>query len=161
VAVDLRTPDEVAAAYRALMDRARAHGVEPEAMYVQRLVRGGVELLVSAFRDPTFGTMVTCGAGGTLAELLDDVVVERAPLDDAVALDLLGRTRVGRRARELHPRLDPKAAAQFVAHFSRLAAAAPWTRFVLEVNPVIWGADGMAAVDALLVVGEPWRRARP
>ncbi len=153
VAVDLRTAEEVAGAYRRLEDRARELCVEPDGVYVQHLVRGGVELLVSAFRDPLFGPMVTCGAGGTLAELLDDVVVERAPVDVALALDLLGRLRIGRQARR-HARLDPEAAAEFVARFSRLAATAPWPRFVLEVNPLVWTPDGVTAVDGLLIIEE-------
>jgi len=155
VAVDLRTAEEVAAAYRRLMGRARELDVAPDGVYVQHLVRGGVELLVSAFRDPLYGTMVTCGAGGTLTELLDDVVVERAPVDVPLALDLLDRLRIGRRARQLDQRLNPEAAAEFVARFSRLAATAPWRRFVLEVNPLKWTPEGAVAVDGLLIVEEP------
>jgi acyl-CoA synthetase (NDP forming) len=153
VAVDLRTAEEVAGAYRRLVDRARALCVEPDGIYVQHLVRGGVELLVSAFSDPLFGPMVTCGAGGTLAELLDDVVVERAPVDVALAQDLVGRLRIGRHARR-HAGLDPEVVAAFVARFSRLAATAPWPRFVLEVNPLVWTPDGVTAADGLLIIEE-------
>ena len=43
----------------------------------------------------------------------------------------------------------------FVAAFSALAAAAPWRRFVLEVNPVKWMADQSVALDGLLIIEEP------
>jgi hypothetical protein len=45
--------------------------------------------------------------------------------------------------------------AAFIARLSQLAAGAPWRRFVLEINPVKWGDDGVVAVDGLLVIDEP------
>jgi len=42
--------------------------------------------------------------------------------------------------------------ASFVAGFSALAAGAPWPTFTLEVNPLKVGANGVAAVDGLLIV---------
>ncbi len=50
---------------------------------------------------------------------------------------------------------DPAALARFVADFSQLAAAAPWRRFTLELNPVKWSAAGIVAVDGLILVQEP------
>jgi acetyltransferase len=155
LAVDLRTAQEVRAAYRQLMARARVLQVDLDGVYVQRMVRGGVELLVSAFRDPLFGTMLTCGAGGNLTEMLDDVVVERAPVDETLVLHLLGQLRVVRQARQRDTGLDPQGAAGFIARFSQLAATAPWRRFVLEVNPIKWSSDGAVAVDGLLIIEEP------
>jgi hypothetical protein len=150
LAVDLRTAEEVAAACHRLAARARELDVKLDGLYVQRMVAGDVELLVSAFRDPVFGTMVTCGAGGGLTELLDDVAVARAPIDVPVALDLLGGLRIARRVR-----WDPGPAAEFVARFSRLVVTAPWPRFVFEVNPIRCGRDAAVAVDGLLIVEEP------
>jgi acetyltransferase len=150
LAVDLRTPEEVAAAGRRLAARARDLDVTLDGLYVQRMVAGQVELLVSAFRDPVFGTIVTCGAGGGLTELLDDVVLARAPVDVPVALDLLGELRIARRVS-----WDPGPAAEFVARFSRLVVTAPWPRFVFEVNPIRCGRDAAVAVDGLLIVEEP------
>jgi hypothetical protein len=68
---------------------------------------------------------------------------------------MLERLRIVRHAARLEPQARPEAAAAFVAAFSRLAASAPWRRFVLEVNPIRWGHDGVVAVDGLLVVDEP------
>jgi hypothetical protein len=99
------------------------------------MIGGGLELLVSAFRDPGLGTMVSCGAGGNLTEVIDDVVLERAPVDEALAREMLERLRVVRHGRRPARGLDPGAAIKFVTRLSRLAVAVPWRRFVLEVNP--------------------------
>jgi len=138
------------AAFRALADRAAELGVRFEGAYVQRMEQGGVEVIVAAFRDPMFGVMVTCGAGGTATELLDDVAIARAPLDEAGARALIARLRLTQALGEDAPDAAPLAG--FIAHFSRLAAAIPWPSFALEVNPVKWRATDAVAVDGLLLI---------
>jgi len=83
------------------------------------------------------------------------VVLERAPVDEVLALHMLERLRIARHAPRLAPGVDPRVAAGFVTAFSRLAATAPWRRFVLEVNPIRVSGEGVVAVDGLLVVEEP------
>jgi acetate---CoA ligase (ADP-forming) len=153
LAVDLRTEAEVATACRRLWTRAREIAVELDGVYVQEMRRGGTELLVVAFRDPMFGVMVSCGSGGGLTELIDDVVTERGPVDTRLAIHMLDRLRIRRYAVDDRGPLDVEAAAAFLARFSELAATAPWPRFVFEVNPLKWTRDAAVAVDGLLIVG--------
>src|SRR4029079_8614430 len=63
--------------------------------------QSGIELIVGARRDASFGAVVLVGLGGVLAEALDDVIVGLAPLerDEAIAM-LRGR----RGPRNLHGR---------------------------------------------------------
>jgi acyl-CoA synthetase (NDP forming) len=150
--VDLRSEAEAQEAFRDLQARACEIPVELEGVYVQRMHRGGVELLVSAFRDPLFGTMVSCGSGGGLTELLDDVVTERAPVGSGLAADMLERLRIRSHARDGRGPLPSDDAAAFIARFSELAATAPWPRFTFEVNPIKWTREGVVAVDGLLIV---------
>ena len=154
LAVDLRTEAEVATACRRLWARAREIAVELDGVYVQEMHRGGTELLLAAFRDPMFGVMVSCGSGGGLTELIDDVVTERAPVDAPPRCPHAGPAahptlRSGRPPRPPRPN---KPAAAFVARFSELAATAPWPRFVFEVNPLKWTREAAVAVDGLLIV---------
>jgi hypothetical protein len=67
----------------------------------------------------------------------------------------LQRLRIVRGAAKVDPGADVDAVADFVARFSQLAASVPWHRFVLEINPIKWQADGVTAVDGLLIVEEP------
>lgn len=149
LAADLRSEGEVREAFRRLSARAAELVVRLDGLYVQTMHQGTAELLVSAFRDPGFGTMVSCGSGGVLTELIDDVVTERAPASKALATTMLGRLRIGKALAAAHA-TDPAAA--FIARFSELAATAPWSKFILEVNPVLCSRETAIAVDGLLII---------
>jgi hypothetical protein len=99
--------------------------------------------------------MVSCGAGGNMTEIIDDVTLARGPLEEAAACEMLSRLRIVQGARKLDPEANLRTLAQFVAQFSHVAAGAPWRRFVLEVNPVKWRPDGVTAVDGLILIEEP------
>jgi acetyltransferase len=155
LALHLASDEAVRAAGAALTDRAKTSGVSLDGLYVQHMVPGGIEILVSAFRDEQFGVMVACGAGGNLTEALDDVTLERAPVNEELALHMLRQLRSMRHLQRWEGAADPRAASEFVARFSKLAATALWRRFVLEVNPLKWNRDGVVAVDGLLLVEQP------
>jgi acyl-CoA synthetase (NDP forming) len=153
VALGLSSEADVRKAWNAIQNRAASLSVALDGIYVQEMALGGVELLVSAFRDPNFGVMLSIGAGGAMAELIEEVTLVPAPLNESAAADALNRLRIVRRAggvtssQGLLPR--------WVARFAALAATAPWRRFVLEVNPIKWSADQVLAVDGLLIIAEP------
>jgi acetyltransferase len=105
---------------------------------------GGRELLVSAFRDETFGPVVSCGAGGNATELIDDVTFAPAPIDPQAALAMLHRLRT--------KGLATPAAAAFLVRFGRLVSRLPWGRFVLELNPVSVTETDAVPLDGLLIV---------
>ncbi len=149
IALDLNDGEELGAAFRALEARAAAHGVELDGVYVQHMETEGQELLVSAFRDPSFGVFVSCGAGGVLTELIDDVALAPAPLNLAQA------TRLLHRLRSIPAGAQLDAAAAFIASFSEIADSVPWSRFVIELNPVKWTDSRAVAVDGLLIVEQP------
>jgi acyl-CoA synthetase (NDP forming) len=150
LALGLWSEIEVRQAWRTLQVRAANLPAVLDGILVQHMMPDGAELLVSAFRDPDFGVMLSLGAGGTLTELLDDVVLLPAPASRAAVARALRRLRVMRKAAD---RLD--ALVDFASRFSALAAAAPWRRFVLEVNPVKWTANEARAIDGLLIVENP------
>ena len=96
---------------------------------------------------------MSCGSGGGLTELIDDVVTARAPVDPAYAATLLERLRIRRHATDQQGPLPVAPTAAFLARFSELALTAPWPRYVFEVNPVKWTRDAAVAVDGLLIIG--------
>jgi acyl-CoA synthetase (NDP forming) len=154
LAVDLRTEADVGAGFARLIARAKDLGVTLDGVYVQKMAKGGSELLVSAFRDPLFGTMISCGVGGGLTELVKDVVTHTAPVTPETAATMIRQLRSYAHLCPAGAGERPDAAARFIADLSRLAAGAPWARFTLEVNPIKWTANDAVAVDGLLVIEE-------
>jgi acyl-CoA synthetase (NDP forming) len=152
VALDVTTPQAVAATYERFVARAAERGVALDGAWVQHMFPGSVELLVTAFRDAEFGVIVGVGMGGGMTEVIDDIAFARAPIDAEGALDLLATLRTVQRLPHLVSAPQRAAAADFVARFSALAATAPWPRFTLEVNPLKLAAQDAAAVDGLLLI---------
>jgi acetyltransferase len=152
VALNVTTPEAAAATFCEFEARAAELSVTLDGAWVQHMFQGSVELLVTAFRDQEFGVVIGCGMGGGMSEIIDDVVFSRAPIDADGAHDLLLRLRTLRRMPTLLSGQQTRQVASFVAGFSALAASAPWPTFTLEVNPLKVGANGVAAVDGLLIV---------
>jgi len=125
-----------------------------ESLLVQRMVKGLAEAIVGYRNDPVVGPIVLVGAGGTLAELYQDVALELAPVSEDEAMAMIERVKglaVLRGYRNL-PRGDVQALAKAVSAFSRLCSEE--TIQEAEINPLIVGASGVVAVDALLVTKE-------
>jgi acetyl coenzyme A synthetase (ADP forming)-like protein len=85
VAVDLRTPVELATAGEAMAARLAAAGVSADSWLVQRLVRGGQEVIFGLSTDPRFGPLLMFGLGGKYVEVLRDVRFAVTPLSRSEA----------------------------------------------------------------------------
>ena len=146
VALDLRSVPDVRAAVGAMA------GVDGR-FVIERHVDGAVaELLVGVRREPLLGCSVTIGAGGTLVDLLDDVVTLLAPIGASEVHDALARLRVGRvlTGHRSRPAGDLAAAADAICRLVAATLADP--RIVeLEVNPLLVLPVGVCAVDVLLL----------
>jgi acyl-CoA synthetase (NDP forming) len=125
----------------------------PPGFGVERLapVGDGVELLIGARWDARFGPVALVGLGGLFTEILHDVAVALAPVDEERALELLGSLRAapllhGTRGR---PPLDARAAAAALSALSRVAAEHPEIA-AIEVNPLLVLPSGALGLDARL-----------
>ncbi|SHN39758.1 acetate--CoA ligase family protein [Cryptosporangium aurantiacum] len=142
---DVRT-----ASRRVAADVAAGAGVQIHEVLVQEMRPALGEVLVGYRVDPEAGPMVLVAAGGVLAELLRDRAVRMAPVDRETALEMLdevvslGVLRGFRGA----PRGDLGALADVVVALSRLAEDAGVV--TAELNPVLVGATGVTAVDAVV-----------
>src|SRR5690606_12414953 len=97
VTLGLATPEAVAAADFDYRRRAAEMGVAYDGTWVQRMVKGNRELIVTALRDADFGVVVGVGIGGAMTEIIDDVTFTRAPISREGAFDLVGELAVLRR----------------------------------------------------------------
>ncbi|MDX6496090.1 MAG: hypothetical protein QOE17_2076, partial [Gaiellales bacterium] len=115
----------------------------------------GVELIVGARRDARFGPVAVVGLGGIYAELLEDIAVGLAPLDQEEAERLLRSLRgaallEGARGR---PPLDVAAAAGAAVALSQLAATRPDIAEI-EINPLLVTPHGALGLDARVIPAE-------
>ena len=143
--------DRLAALARDRMPRG-----EPWEVVVMSQVAGGREVLLGARRDPSFGPVVACGAGGVEAEVQADVALRVAPVSPAMARELLGETRVGRILAGIRglPPGDLDSLARALADLSRLMMQFPSIQEV-DLNPVLLfpGRPGLLALDARVRLG--------
>ena len=147
VRLGLATPEDLAKAYQDMAGR-----LGPEVL-VSAMAPKGVEVALGALFDPQFGACVMVAAGGTLIELLRDRAFALAPINRAEARALLDGLRLKvllDGARGAAP-ADLEALALLIERFSLMIAALGDLLQEVDVNPVIAGAGGAVAVDALIV----------
>jgi acetate---CoA ligase (ADP-forming) len=151
VVLGIPNPEALSDVFSALATRP-----SPAAYSVERTapLAEGVELIVGCRRDPRFGPIALAGLGGLYAELLKDVAVALAPVEEDEAADLLRSLHgapllLGARGR---PPVDVGAAARALAVLSQLAAERPEIAEV-EVNPLLVTPEGALGLDARVVLG--------
>ena len=154
-AVRAATADILARAKK-LRPEARISGVIVQAMVVRPKAR---ELILGLADDPTFGTVIVFGRGGTAVEVINDKALALPPLDLPLARDLIEHTRVSRLLRGYRdvPAAKPDAVATVLAKLTQMAADIPEIR-ELDINPLLADESGVLAVDARISVGQVERK---
>ncbi|MBE3086631.1 MAG: acetate--CoA ligase family protein [Bacteroidetes bacterium] len=83
IALGLDNVDEVIDAYEAIMKNCKAYNPNAAITGVElaEMVTPGLELVVGAIRDGSFGPIVMCGLGGVYVEVMKDVSFRSYPLN--------------------------------------------------------------------------------
>jgi acyl-CoA synthetase (NDP forming) len=144
VHVGLRDPEAVSGAYAA---------VGCSKVVVQAMIKGDLEAIAGVTRADGVGLVLIAGLGGIFAEALHDVATFPLPtsrtfIEAGLAKGSLGRVLASPRWKH------PGAGAAFVDLLMSLQAAALSLGDglqAIDINPVILGAAGAIAVDALVV----------
>lgn len=158
VRLNIRDAEQAAAIFGELCDSAREHVPDAEiaGVLVEEMVSGaGHEALVGMHVDPTFGPILTFGAGGVLVEVLGDHQRRLLPLTPDRARSLIAASRLG----TLLDGHRGRAAASTDALVDVLVAISDFVLArngridQLEINPLWVSADGhsVMALDALIV----------
>ena len=155
VALNLRTPDELRAAYERVLANARRFSPEAKisGVLLQPMVPAGVEVVAGARIDPLFGPLVVAGFGGVLVELLRDSSVELAPINAGEAMRMLLRLKGSALFGGFRgaPAVDLARLADILVRVSEFAADQRSLIAELDINPIICSGSTMMAVDALIV----------
>ena len=157
VRVGLETESQVDDAYLAMVQRVRRRmpNAEIRGVLVQKMVRGGKEVILGMVRDPQFGPLLMFGLGGIYVEALRDVAFRIAPITVTDATGMLGEIR----ARALlhgargEPPVDLETIKEGLLRISQLVMDFPEI-MELDVNPllVFERGRGAIAIDARLTL---------
>jgi acyl-CoA synthetase (NDP forming) len=154
VVLGVAEADALMAAIARLRANALQHGKSVERVLVQPMVTGVGEVLVGYRLDSEVGPLVMVAAGGLLTEVYRDRSLRLAPVDIAVAHEMIAEVRglaalSGFRGR---PKGDLAALAQAIVAMSQLALMRDPVIVEAEINPLIVrpAGQGAIAVDALV-----------
>ena len=153
VRIGIKEKSELKQLVKEMLSHVRGH--RPDARISGWLIEEmahGVELIVGAINNPSFGPLVMVGMGGVQAELLRDVARRYAPFDVAAARELVLSLKCapllqGYRGQ---PACDVDALATVVSRVSQLIADHAAQVSELEINPLMVSARGASAVDAVI-----------
>jgi acetyltransferase len=156
VALDLPDADAVRAAFAAMLETVarKAPGARLDGVTVQKMIRAedGLEMILGVKKDPTFGTVIMAGMGGTAAEIYGDRAIGFPPLNERLARRMIDGLRMSPLLRGYRGR--PAAAVgklvETLIRLSYLAADFPEIA-ELDVNPLLVTAGGVTALDARVV----------
>ena len=157
VVLDLENQKEVIEAYEAILYncRTRKPNAVIEGMEIAEMVRPGVELIVGARRDPSFGPVVMAGLGGIYVEVMKDVSFRALPLGKRELTSMLKNTRsypllLGARGEE---RKDIESVLSAILKVGEIISSCPGISDV-EVNPLRVYPDGIKAVDVRVMLSK-------
>jgi acyl-CoA synthetase (NDP forming) len=125
-----------------------------DGLLVQTMAPRLLELILGYRDDPLVGPTVLLGAGGITAELLPDVSLRLAPVSNAQAWEMIEEVKSTQLVRGFRglPKGDCEALARAIVSVSQLAVMTGVKVQEAEINPLFVHADGVVAVDGLIIL---------
>lgn len=157
VILDLRTQTEGKRAFNQIRERLAVLGREDEmqGVLVQKMIPGGIEVIVGVTQDPSFGPLILFGMGGIHAELFKDSAFRIHPLTDIDAHEMVRSVKAyqlleGWRGSEPS---DIKALEELLLRVSAMVEDLPQIA-ELDLNPVkvLEQNNGYIVVDARVML---------
>jgi acyl-CoA synthetase (NDP forming) len=156
VVLNLNSAAEVRKAFNDITARVKKLKTRPklEGVLIAQQVKADLELVVGASLDAEMGPVVLFGTGGVDIELIKDVALAGAPLDEAEARQLIARTKAGVKMKGYRgkPALHEASAVKALVGLSNLMADAGSRIASIDVNPFLINPKTGVAVDALIVL---------
>ena len=133
--------------------QARAPGARVRGFLLEEMAQG-VEMIVGAINNPSFGPLVLVGLGGVHAEMFRDVARRYAPLTSEDARDMVMSLKGARLLQGYRggPARDIEALSEAVARISWLITDHEQTISEIEINPLMVGVHGAGVTAADAVV---------
>ncbi len=155
VKIGIAGPEALKNTFRAMRKALIQQGWAPGPFILQKMAPRGQEVFIGGKQDPEFGPVILFGLGGVHVEVMKDVAVRVAPIDERTAREMLDDIRGAALLKGFRgePPSDRPALAKCLVRASRLIAEHREIRN-LDINPliVLKKGDGCLIVDAKMEI---------
>jgi acetyl coenzyme A synthetase (ADP forming)-like protein len=157
VRLGLRTEKAVRTAFNAVVRDARRFNPDADirGVLVTPMIEEGIEVIIGTKIDDQFGPVIMFGIGGTMVEVLKDVVFRVLPISPFSARNMIREIRSARLLEGFRgiPPYDKKAIERLILAVSEVIEAYPEIQ-ELDLNPVIVHEKGLKIADARVILKE-------
>jgi len=152
VKLNLGSDEDVRSAYRAIVQAFTQ--VNIQGVLVQKMAAPGIEAIIGATRDPSFGHVLMFGLGGVFVEILKDVSFRILPITEDSAADMIAEIKGSSLLKGYRGQsADIVALKGLLYKVSRLVVENPAIR-ELDLNPVFLSPEGCMVADARIFVDD-------
>jgi len=145
IALNLISPDEITTNFNLLAKRAQKF--KPYKILAQRMVKGGIEIIMGGNTDPQFGKMILIVLGGIYVETFRDFALRSCPITKYDAESMLHQLRS---RPVIAP--DPETSRELVGLLMKVSKMFEENRITeLDLNPVIIHDGTYDAVDLRII----------
>lgn len=140
VILKIKTLQEAKEAFEQIIVNARAY--KPDAMIdgvlMEKMAKGGVEVIIGAHSDPSFGPMCMFGLGGTFVEAMADVSFRLAPMWELSAVKMIRSIKAFKILQGIRgkPPADIASIRECILRMSQLVTDHPQI-VEMDINPLI------------------------
>lgn len=138
-------------AFKEFKDIARVQELHMEDVLVQRMARKGIELIIGGKYDEQFGPMIVLGLGGIYVEIFRDISARLCPIGPGDVEEMVNELKshpvlLGARGQK---GISLPVLTRMMLSASRMMEKERLKE--LDINPVIFDADGGDVVDVRMV----------
>ncbi|RCW79755.1 acetyl coenzyme A synthetase (ADP forming)-like protein [Phyllobacterium bourgognense] len=155
VIVGVKSAEEARASFDKIIANAQAYKADAEivGVQVQQMLTGGLEVIIGAVTDDSFGKLVAFGLGGVLVEVLKDITFRLAPVTHDEALSMLDSIQAAEMLKGVRggEPVNRIALADMIVQVSKLVDDYPEIS-ELDLNPVFATREGAIAADVRIVI---------
>jgi acetyltransferase len=157
VILDVMTREEAEASFNRIRDSLARIGREKEmqGVMIQKMIKGGAEVIVGVKEDPSLGHVIMFGLGGIYAELLKDTAVHLHPLRDSDAREMISSVKMVELLRGYRgsTQMDMQSLEELLLRISAMVEDIPQIT-EMDLNPVkvLPRGQGYCVVDSRIMI---------
>ena len=160
VRLKIKTKDEARTAFEEIIENVKKlkPSVKIDGVIIERMAKGGVEVILGAVREPKFGPICMFGLGGTFVEAMKDVTFRLAPMWEISAEIMIQTIKAYSILKGVRgsPPCDIDAIKDCVLRLSQMVTEHPEIA-ELDINPLIVypQGEGCVVADSRILLQNP------